>query len=40
MAQLGERTLKVCWKDEVKTAVRRKEAVWKEMLAASDEKDV
>ena len=28
----------VCWNDEIKTAVRRKEAAWKEMLAASNEK--
>ena len=25
------------WNDEVKTAVRRKEAAWKEVLAASNE---
>ena len=28
----------VCWNDEIKTAVRRKEAAWKEVLAASNEK--
>ena len=28
----------VWWNDEVQTAVRRKEAAWKEVLAASDEK--
>ena len=27
----------VWWIDEVKAAVRRKEAAWKEVLAASDE---
>ena len=27
----------VWWNDEVKTAFRRKEAAWKEVLAASDE---
>ena len=32
----------VWWNDEIKAAVRRKEAVWKELLAANDEesKDV
>ena len=25
------------WNDEIKAAIKRKEAAWKEMLAASDE---
>ena len=32
-----ERTKRVLWNDEIKAAVRRKEAPWKEVLAASDE---
>ena len=33
----GESPKSVCWNDEVKAAVMRKEASWKEVLAASDE---
>ena len=36
----GEKNLKsVWWNDEIKSAVRRKEAAWKEVLAANDEKE-
>ena len=34
---MGEEPKSVWWNDEVKAAVRRKEAAWKEVLAASDE---
>ena len=33
----GKNPKRVWWKDEIKAAVRRKEAAWKEVLAASDE---
>ena len=33
----GKDPKNVRWNDEVKAAVRRKEAGWKEVLAASDE---
>ena len=33
----GKNPNSVWWNDEVKVAVRRKEAAWKEVLAASDE---
>ena len=29
--------MSVWWSDEIKAAVRRKEAAWKEVLATSDE---
>ena len=29
----------VWWNDEIKAAVRRKDAAWKEVLAASDEEE-
>ena len=36
--RVGEKNPKsVCWNDEIKPAVRRKEAPWKEVLVASDE---
>ena len=36
--RIGGKNLKsVWWKDEIKAAVRRKDAVWKGVLAASDE---
>ena len=34
---MGEKTQSVWWNDEIKAAVRRKEAAWKVMLAASNE---
>ena len=37
--RMGERTQSVWWNNEVKSAVRRKEAVWKEVLAPSDEEE-
>ena len=33
----GNNQISVCWNDVVKTAVRRREAAWKEVLAVSDE---
>ena len=33
---MEERTGSVWWNDEIKAAVRRKEAAWKEILAASN----
>ena len=33
----GKNPKSVCWNDEVKSAVRRKEVTWKEVLAANDE---
>ena len=34
----GKKLKSVWWNDEVKSAVRRKEAAWKKVLAASNEK--
>ena len=34
---MGQKTQRVWWNDEIKTAVMRKEATWKGELAASDE---
>ena len=37
--RFGRKNAKIVWwNNEVKTAVRRKEAAWKELLAASDKK--
>ena len=33
----GKNTKSMWWNDKIKAAVRRKEAAWKEVLAASDE---
>ena len=33
----GKNPKSVWWNDEIKTAIKRKEAAWKEALAASDE---
>ena len=33
----GKNPKSVWWNDDIKAAFRRKEAVWKEVLAASDE---
>ena len=35
--RVGERIQSVWWNDEIKATVRRKEAAWKGVLAASDE---
>ena len=37
MRAVGKNPKSVWWNDEVKAAVWRKEATWKELLAASDE---
>ena len=37
MRKWGKNPKSICWNDEVKSVVRRKEAAWKEVLAASDE---
>ena len=34
----GKNPKSVWWNDEVKSAIRRKEAAWKDVLAASNEK--
>ena len=33
----GKNPKSVWWNDEIKASVKRKEAAWKEVLAASDE---
>ena len=38
MREEGKNPRSIWWQDEVKVAVRRKEAAWKEMSAANDEK--
>ena len=37
MRVVGKNSKSLWWNDEIKAAVRRKEAAWKEVLAASNE---